>query len=270
MMPGDDDRRAAVHGRHRRLGRPPPRAIDALLHRDVGALQLLRDARLPDPLPGRARGGWRPRVRPGRRRVDLWDVYRQRVGRGDPRRPRRRSAARPVQRRPRRRQHHRARTLHPGVQGAAGVLHGPGPRRARHGPPEAKCQHAGRVALRAGRSSARRRVLDLLHGDQQRRAVRADRGRLSRAARGLARRLRLRRVRHGVRPRAVLGGTRPLEARPGPSRAGSSDPHSRRSPRTPGSPSDSAARNGRGSSRSSSSSCSRLSSGAPTSRPDRR
>ena len=35
--------------------RAPARTLDALLHRDVGALQLLRHARLPHPVHGRAR-----------------------------------------------------------------------------------------------------------------------------------------------------------------------------------------------------------------------
>ena len=87
---------------------------------------------------------------------------------------------------------------------------------------------------------------------------------------GLARRLRLRRVRHGVRPGAVLGGPRAACSTASTGSRRIEATRGRRSPRTSASPSDSAARNGRGSSRSSSSSCSRRCSGAPTSRPDRR
>ena len=39
-----------------RILRTPARPVDAVLHRDVGALQLLRDARVPHPLHDRARG----------------------------------------------------------------------------------------------------------------------------------------------------------------------------------------------------------------------
>src|SRR3954470_11378227 len=40
---------------------PPPRPLDAVLHRDVGALQLLRDAGLPGALHGGAGHGRRSR-----------------------------------------------------------------------------------------------------------------------------------------------------------------------------------------------------------------
>ena len=53
-----------------RLLRPPARAVDALLHRDVGALQLLRHARVPHPLHdgpgGGGRAGLRRRATPRR------------------------------------------------------------------------------------------------------------------------------------------------------------------------------------------------------------
>ena len=212
-------------GRHGGWAGHPRGTFDALLHGDVGALQLLRDARVPHPVPGRAGGIWRAGLQhAGRRRVGLRDLHRQRVGRGDSRRPRRRSTARPVQR--------GARSAAPSSRSATSRWPSRRCRRstrglalvaARHGPAEAKRQHARRVALRAGRSTARRRVFDLLHGDQQRRPVRPDRRRLSRAAGRLARRLRRAGDRHGVRPRAVLGGPRPPAARPGSAREGSSD-----------------------------------------------
>ena len=59
------------------------------------------------------------------------------------------------------------------------------------GPPETERQHARRLALSRRRQPPRRRVLDLLHGDQPRRVARPARRRLSRAARGLAHRLRV-------------------------------------------------------------------------------
>ena len=47
---------------------------------------------------------------------------------------------------------------------------GPGADRRRHRAAQAERQHAGRLALRAGRRAPRRRLLDLLHGHQPRRA----------------------------------------------------------------------------------------------------
>ena len=66
----------------------------------------------------------------------------------------------------------------------------------------------------ARRSAARRRLLDLLHGDQQRRVHGPDHRRLPRAARGLACRVCGGRRRHGDRPRAVLVRTRAPRAGP--------------------------------------------------------
>ena len=139
-----------------------------------------------------------------RRRVDLRHLHRQRLGRGDPRRPRRRSLPRPVPQRAHRRHHHRPRATSRSRS-----------RRCRSSTPASALIVVGTGLLkpnvstlvgslyRAGRHAARRRVLDLLHGHQPRRVHRPARRRLSRAARRLASRLRLGRRRHGVRPDAV-------------------------------------------------------------------
>ena len=62
----DDDR--AFFGHPRGL-------VHALLHRDVGALQLLRDARAAHPVHDRAAGGGRSRLRRGDRRRDVRLVH---------------------------------------------------------------------------------------------------------------------------------------------------------------------------------------------------
>ena len=56
------------------LLRPSPRPGHALLHRDVGAVQLLRDARDAHPVYDRARSEWRPRVR-HRTRGAIYGLY---------------------------------------------------------------------------------------------------------------------------------------------------------------------------------------------------
>ncbi len=61
----------------------------------------------------------------------------------------------------------------------------------------------------------RRRVLDLLHGDQPRRVHRAAGLRLPRSERQLAPRVRRRRLRHGARPRAVPCSAPGISATPG-------------------------------------------------------
>ena len=80
--------------------------------------------------------------------VNVRHLHGKRLGRGDPRRPRRRSGARPVPQRAARRHHHRRRTLHARLQGAALLLHRPRAHRRRHRPAQAERQHAGRVAVR--------------------------------------------------------------------------------------------------------------------------
>ena len=115
--------------------------------------------------------------------------------------------------RPGRRHHHRAGPLHAGVQGAAVVLHRPGARSslgtgllkpnvstlvgALYEPGDAR-RDAGFSIFYMGINWARC-FGPLVAGYLAQRV-------------GLARRLRLRRRRHGVRPRAVRGRTRPPQA----------------------------------------------------------
>ena len=66
---------------------------------------------------------------------------------------------------------------------AGDVLPRPGPDRHRHRPAQGQRQRHRRPALRAGRHAPRRRLLDLLHGDQPRRVHRAAGLRLPRPAR---------------------------------------------------------------------------------------
>ena len=70
------------------LLRTPARAVDAVLHRDVGTVQLLRHAGVPDPVHDRTARG--RRAGDGRLGcdVDLRHLHRSRVGRRDRRRPR--------------------------------------------------------------------------------------------------------------------------------------------------------------------------------------
>ena len=84
-QPSERDRQGATCRRLPRPRRPcirslvlrsPARPLDALLHRDVGALQLLRDARLPHPVhdrAGRRSGGMG--LDDGGRRADLRHLH---------------------------------------------------------------------------------------------------------------------------------------------------------------------------------------------------
>ncbi len=65
-----------------RVLRSSARPLHAVLHRDVGALQLLRHARVPHALHGGAGIRRRARIRRRGRRVDLRHLHRQRLGRG--------------------------------------------------------------------------------------------------------------------------------------------------------------------------------------------
>ena len=58
-----------------RVLRPSARPLHAVLHRDVGALQLLRDARAPHPLHDRGARGRRPRLRRRRRPAPSTALY---------------------------------------------------------------------------------------------------------------------------------------------------------------------------------------------------
>ena len=139
-----------------------------------------------------------------RRGVDLRPLHRQRLGRGDPRRlvadrflGQYRSGAR-------RRHHHRARPLHAGLPGAAVLLRGPGAdRRSAPGLLKPNVSTLVGSLYEQGDRAPRRRLLDLLHGDQPRRVHRAADLRLPRAARQLALGFARGRRRHGARPRPV-------------------------------------------------------------------
>src|SRR5262245_57008142 len=73
------------------VARPSARIGNALLHRDVGALQLLRDARAAFSLHGRLRAAARTRLRREARRNDLRSLHDVRVSDGNPGRLHRRS-----------------------------------------------------------------------------------------------------------------------------------------------------------------------------------
>ena len=193
--------------------RPPARPLHALLHGDVGAVQLLRDAGPPDPVPGRI--GAERRLRPDGQEGggDLRPLHGGRLpdgaaGRVD-RGPDLRAAARGLHRRLRDR---RGPLQHGGADGAV-VLSRPLPDRDRHGSPEAERQRDGRRPLPGGGRAPRFRLLVLLHGDQLRGLHRAFHLRLPRRAGQLALRVRRRRRRHGSRPH-------PVQARGAPSRNG--------------------------------------------------
>ena len=197
-----------------RVLRSSARPLHAVLHRDVGALQLLRHARVPDALHGRARQPPADSASPTRT-------------------PPRSTAPTPAASGERRSlggiiadrflgQYNSV--LIGGIIIALGhfalafkalpfFYAGLALDRRRHRTAQAERQHAGRIALRTGRCAPRRRLLDLLHGHQPRRAVRPADRRLPRAARRLAHRLRLRRRRHDARPRPVR--RRPQASRPG-------------------------------------------------------
>ena len=141
-------------------------------------------------------------------------------GRGDRRRHHRRPVAGAVPQRPHRRDHHRPRALHAGLPPPAVLLCRPHAHRHRHWSAQAQRQRDRRLALRAGRRAAGRRVLDLLHGYQPRRLHRADHRGMAGPEGGLAPGLRLRRRRHDVGPGAVRARAAPSPARdraPGPS-----------------------------------------------------
>ena len=175
----------------------------------------------------------RPRHRPGHRRRHRRRVRRRRLPLHDPRRLARRPAHRlrahaVLQRRRHDGRPHRAR---PGA--------GPGRRRRRPGAgrvrlrrPEGERHLPGRHAVRRARRAPRRRLLDLLHGHQPRRAARPAAHRAAAEHVGLPLGLRARRRRHGHRPRPVR--PRPQEpARGDPPRPEPARPRRRR----PGTPS---------------------------------
>ena len=153
--------------------RPSARPVDALLHRDVGALQLLRHAGAAHPLHDRAGRGGRAGIRDERRRrglraVHVDGLHDQPAGRLD-----RRSPDRPAARRALRRHPDRLRPLQHGLPVADDVLSRPDADRPRHRAAEGQRRRHRRPAVRARRSAPRRRLLDLLHGHQPGRVHRA-------------------------------------------------------------------------------------------------
>ena len=250
------------------MGRTPSRARDPLSHRDVGALQLLRHARLPHPLHDRTGGRRRSGLGGRRCGVNLRHLHGQRLGRRDCWRPRCRSLSRRLSKRAGGRDHHRPRTRRAGVQGPHLLLSRAGADRRWNGTPEAQHQHDRRRALPGRRQSPGRRVFRLLHGHQPRRLSGAAHRGIPRAARRLASWLWMRRCRHDVRRRAIRDGQAPPgtrhrapvdQARTDHADRGSGDGSVGDSPQS-----------GHASAPSSSSSSSPRSSGARTSRPPRR
>ena len=262
------------------LFRPPARTLDALLHRDVGALQLLRHARVPHPVHDRAGQRGRAGLRgcATRRRSTAPTPAASGA-------PRSSAAGSPTacsastaacssaassSRRP----------LHAGVQVAAVLLHRPRPDRHRHRPAEAERQHARRLALsrRATRAATPGSRSSTWGSTSARSSGRSSPAIWRSASTGT--RLRVGRRRHGcsasmqyvARAKAAAAtamarlqrdphaGRRRRHDRQRRRRDAGDERERRLSPQPSGS----------GSARSSSSSWPRCSSGAPTSRPDRR
>ena len=187
-----------------RVLRPSARPLDALLHRDVGALQLLRHARAAHPVHDRAASRPAASGSTRRRPAPIYGLYTsmvymtsaaRRLDRRPPDRPAARGALRRHPDRARPLQHGRSRRSRPSISGLALIVLGTGLLK-------------GNVSVIVGQLYApddhapRRRLLDLLHGDQPRRVPRAARLRLSRPARQLAPRVRRGRRRHDARPRS--------------------------------------------------------------------
>ena len=145
-----------------RVLRSSPRPLDAVLHRDVGALQLLRHAGAPDPVHDRAGGDRRPRVRHGGRGRGLRPLHLDGVHEHAARRLARRPRHRPAPRGALRRHPDRQRPLQHGVPVARHVLSRPVPDRHRHRAAQGQRQRASsdssmdrgtRAAMPGSRSS---------------------------------------------------------------------------------------------------------------------
>ena len=169
---------------------------DAVLHRDVGALQLLRHARAARAVPGQRAG-----LRAGRRVDAIRDLYRSRLSHSC----RWRLSGRPLSRLPQgdpdRRHRDGNGTFRHGVPGAAAACARPDHSRQRL----FQAQHldVARHALPRARSAARWRLHHFLHRHQPRRialgARRGNAGREDRLALGFC----IRGRRHAVRPGAI-------------------------------------------------------------------
>src|ERR1019366_1680893 len=175
--------------RHQLL-RPPPRPCHPVLHRDVGALQLLRHARHPHLLPyGHHRQG-RPRVHRFQSRSRLRTLHRD----GLPDVPGRRLDCGPHSRTAPRgadwRHLHRVRRILSGGALGSGVLSRPHPAGHRHRAAQGQRVDHRRPVVHPGRSAPRFRLLPLLHGDQPRCTDFARHLRICRRAHQLEARLR--------------------------------------------------------------------------------
>ena len=188
--------------------RPSPRPVHALLHRDVGALQLLRHAGAAHPVHDRAGRGRRAGLRRPATAGAVYGLYTSMVYMTSL--PGGWIADRLIGQR-------RA-VLYGGILIACGhfsmavpvaddVLSGPDADRPRHRAAEGQRQPSSSASCTRRRSAPRRRLLDLLHGHQPRRLHRA---RWSAAISDSAIDWHLgftrRRHRHGARPRAVRAG----------------------------------------------------------------
>jgi hypothetical protein len=144
-------------------------ADDALLHGDVGAVQLLRDARAAHPVLSRSRSRWRSGIQRGHGCVDLRHLHVRCVCYRHSGRMDRRSLSGTVQGSPvRRNSDHRGPFQH-GAAGDVLLLHWPRSHHHWHRPAQDQRLDHGWVALRRRRSAPRWRVLHLLHGHQHRR-----------------------------------------------------------------------------------------------------
>ena len=187
--------------------RPSARALDLLLHRDVGAVQLLRSSRAPRALHDGVRGQrWTCiHLREGLR--DRGVVRFRRVRGGHPGRVDRRSLSGTVSQRVRRRGHNRLGPFQHGDPHRGDVFPWALPDRHRNRTPQAQHQHDGGRVVRQRRRAPRRRILNLLHGHQPRRVHRAVHRRDTRPESRLACRVRVRRRRHGGRTHSVRPGS---------------------------------------------------------------
>ena len=153
--------------------RPHTRTCAAVFHRNVGTVFLLRHAGAVDVVYGgadcrrrawlRGRGCW-PHLR---------QLHHGRLHAGHSRRVHRRPHTRRTPRRADRRMDHRARPLCAGHPATRDVLHRPRAHCARNRTFQTQYLGAGRRALSTQRHAPRCWVLDLLHGHQRRRLLRA-------------------------------------------------------------------------------------------------
>ncbi len=186
--------------------RPSARTLDAVLHRDVGTVQLLRHAGAPDPLPGGVGAERRIRTDRPEGRGDLRALHRRRLSHGAAGRMDRGPDLRPAARRFHRRLRDRRGALQHGRPVGPDLLSRPLPDRPRNGAAQAQRQRDGGRPVPRRRRPPRLRLLPVLHGHQHRGLRRALHLRLSRRAGQLAHGLRRRRRGHGPRSDPVPAG----------------------------------------------------------------